>query len=221
MMKTIKRLLAVTLLVIVIGLDVFIKFGNFGEIPEATLSNGWNLILVNFESRIPDDYEIDLLTLSNGQRIDERMYPDLQKMFDDMRELGHRPFVKSGYRSSEEQEEILQDKIQVYVDEGYPKSAAEKLALQWVAEPGTSEHELGIAVDINPDYSITKGWGFYDWLRDNAYKYGFIKRYPDDKVDITGIDNEPWHYRYVGKEAAKIMYEENLCLEEYIEKYCY
>ena len=86
MRKSIKRFFAVTLLIIVIGLAVVIKFGNIGEIPEAILSNGWNLILVNSESRIPDDYEIDLFTLSNGERIDGRIYPDLQKMFNDMRE---------------------------------------------------------------------------------------------------------------------------------------
>lgn len=219
-MRSIKRLMAFALMIILIGLAVFIKFGRFGELPQATLSNGWNLILVNSQSRIPDGYETDLLTLSNGQQIDERIYPDLQRMFDDMRQTGHRPVVVSGYRSDEEQKKILDNKIQVYLDEGYPESVAEELALQWVAEPGTSEHQLGIAVDINPDYSVTKGWGFYEWLSDNAYKYGFVKRYPDDKVDITGISNERWHYRYVGKEAAKIMYEENLCLEEYIEKYC-
>ena len=74
------------------------------------------------------------------------------------------------------------------------------------------------SVDINPDYSVTKGWGFYEWLLSNAHKYGFINRYPADKVEITGISHERWHYRYVGKEVAGIMYEENLCLEEYIEK---
>lgn len=166
---------------------------------------------------LPEDYEINLLILSNGEKIDERIYPALQKMFDDMRAEGHRPVVVSGYRSDEEQERILENKCQVYMDEGYPKFVAKQMALQWVAVPGASEHQLGIAVDINPDYSVTKGWGFYDWLKENAHKYGFVKRYPEDKVDITGISNEPWHYRYVGKEAAKVMYEENLCLEEYLE----
>lgn len=218
MRKNIKRLSAALLLIIVIISVVLLKCGNFGDIPEATLSNGWNLILVNSERRIPDEYETELLTLSNGERVDERIYPDLQKMFDDMRELGHRPVVVSGYRSSEEQEDILSDKTQSYIDEGYPELVAEQMALQWVAKPGTSEHELGIAVDINPDYTVTKGWGFYDWLEKNSYKYGFIKRYPADKVDITGISNERWHFRYVGKEAAEVMYEENLCLEEYLER---
>lgn len=73
-------------------------------------------------------------------------------------------------------------------------------------------------MDINPDYSKTKdGNEVYEWLENNSYKYGFVKRYADDKKDITGIINEPWHFRYVGIEAAKVMYEKNLCLEEYID----
>lgn len=184
---------------------------------ETSLDNSWNLILVNSENTIPEDYDIDLLTLSNGQRVDKRIYPDLQKMFDDMRKDGHRPLVVSGYRSKEQQERILEEKTQEYVGQGCIYPVAKVKALQWVAKPGTSEHQLGLAVDINPDYSVSNGWGFYDWLKDNAHKYGFIKRYPADKSDITGISNEPWHYRYVGCEAAKTIYEEGICLEEYLE----
>ncbi len=184
---------------------------------EATLKNGWELILVNSEYCVPENYEVDLLTLSNGQQIDERIYPPLQKMFDDMRAKGIYPTVVSGYRSYEEQRTILEEKYLAYRGEGYSKSRAKELALEWVALPGTSEHQLGIAVDINPDYSVSDGKGVYEWLRDNAHKYGFIKRYPEDKTEITGIINEPWHYRYVGEKAAKEMYEQNLCLEEYVE----
>ena len=219
-MKNLKRILAMLLLIAVIAVGVYIKENKFATVKEASLDMGWELILVNADSRVPDDYEADLLTLSNGERVDRRIYPELQKMFDDMKAEGHHPVVRSAYRSVDEQEEILREKTDSYMNEGYSEIVAERMALQWVAKPGTSEHQLGIAVDINPDYSVTKGLGFYDWLRDNAHKYGFVKRYPDDKVDITGISNEPWHYRYVGKEAAEIMYEENLCLEEYIERYC-
>lgn len=219
-----KKILCLILVVVtVMSIAIFgwlIKDGyiDLTKPEEATLNNGWELILVNDDYYIPDSYEADLLTLSNGERVDERIYPDLQKMFDDMRALGHRPTVVSGYRSKEEQENILQAKCQEYINQGYIESVAEEMALNWVAQPGTSEHQLGIAVDINPDYSVSKGIGFYDWLENNSYKYGFVKRYPADKVDITGISNERWHFRYVGKEVAKIMYEENLCLEEYIEK---
>ena len=184
---------------------------------EATLKNGWQLRLVGGEYYVPEDYEVKLLTLSNGQQIDERIYPPLQEMFDDMRSQGIYPTVVSGYRSYEEQRAILEEKYLAYRGEGYSKSRAKELALEWVALPGTSEHQLGIAVDINPDYSVSDGEGVYDWLKDNAHKYGFIKRYPEDKTEITGIINEPWHYRYVGEKAAKEIYEQGLCLEEYLE----
>lgn len=214
-MKTKKIIIALLIIIAV----CFIAGEITDRSREATTDYGWELILVNSDNIIPEDYEVSLLTLSNGQQVDERIYPDLQKMFDDMRKEGHRPLVKSGYRSAAEQKALLREKTKEYTADGYPKMVAEKLALQWVAKPGTSEHQLGIAVDINPDYSVTKGWGFYNWLKDNAHKYGFIKRYPDDKTDITGISNEPWHYRYVGKEAAEFIFENNLCLEEYIESY--
>ena len=222
----IKKLFCLFLSVVTVTL--FLGFGwlinegyiDLSEPKEATLNNGWELILVNDDNYIPYDYEIDLLTLSNGEQVDERIYPDLQKMFDDMRASGHKPVVVSGHRSAEEQQDILEAKYQEYRNQGYSRIEAEKMALDWVAQPGTSEHQLGISVDINPDYSVSKGLGFYEWLRDNAYKYGFVNRYPADKVEITGISNEPWHYRYVGKDVAKIIYKENLCLEEYIEIYC-
>ncbi len=221
-----KKLLCLVLVAITvisfIGFEWLIKYEyiNLTKPEEATLNNGWELMLVNDDYFIPDEYEIDLLTLSNGEKIDKRIYPDLQKMFDDMRAQGHRPVVVSGYRSEDEQQSILDNKIQEYIDQGNTRISAEAMALQWVAQPGTSEHQLGIAVDINPDYAVTKGVGFYEWLRENAHKYGFIKRYPADKVEITGISNERWHYRYVGKEIAEIIFKENLCLEEYIDKYC-
>lgn len=104
-----------------------------------------------------------------------------------------------------------------YENEGKSKSEAKKLAEQWVAIPGTSEHQLGIAVDINADTTKSSSDDVYSWLAENAHKYGFIKRYPSDKTDITGVINEPWHYRYVGKEAALEIYSQGMCLEEYID----
>ena len=94
-----------------------------------------------------------------------------------------------------------------------------KRAEKYVAIPDTSEHQLGLSVDINADTDKCSSEKVYQWLDENAYKYGFVKRYPEDKTDIKGISNEPWHYRYVGTTVAKIMKEENLCLEEYLEKY--
>lgn len=183
----------------------------------ASEDNGWNLILVNRNSYIPDDYKVELTELSNGEKVDSRIYPELQEMFIDARAQGYGLFVREGYRTQEEQQQLLDEKIEAYENEGKSKSEAKKLAEQWVAIPGTSEHQLGIAVDINADTTKSSSDDVYSWLAENAHKYGFIKRYPSDKTDITGVINEPWHYRYVGKEAALEIYSQGMCLEEYID----
>ena len=179
-------------------------------------SLGWNLMLVNSRYRIPDDYSVELIRLSNGEQVDSRIYPDLQEMFDDARGAGYSLFVRAGYRSEEDQENLMEDKIEAYRQEGYSQREAEHEAEKWVAKPGTSEHELGLAVDINAE-GQTDGNRLYQWLADHSWKYGFILRYPAEKEEITGIDYEPWHFRYVGKQAAKEMYEKDLCLEEYVQ----
>ena len=183
----------------------------------ASEDNGWNLILVNRDSYIPDDYQVELTELSNGKKVDSRIYPELQEMFNDARAQGYSLFVREGYRTQEEQQQLMDEKIEAYENEGKSKSDAKKLAEQWVAIPGTSEHQLGIAVDINADTTKSSSDDVYNWLAENAHTYGFIKRYPSNKTDITGVINEPWHYRYVGKEAASKIYSQGICLEEYID----
>lgn len=173
-------------------------------------------MLVNSHNRIPADYEAELLSLSNGEQVDARIYPKLQEMFDNARAVGYGLFVREGYRSGEEQQELLEDKISAYEGEGYSGREARRLAKQWVAEPGTSEHELGLAVDINGKGRNSAS--LYQWLSENSWQYGFILRYPEDKKEITGIDYEPWHFRYVGKEAAAEIYRQGVCLEEYLDK---
>ena len=180
-------------------------------------SSDWNLIVVNPWNEIPDNYSVTLTELSNGQKVDSRIYPELQEMFDDMRAEGIYPIVREGYRTAEEQQAILDERIQRYMNEGYSRSMAEMAAKEWVAVPGTSEHQLGIAVDINADKSRSTNDEVYQWLADNAYKYGFILRYPQGKEAITGAAYEPWHYRYVGMEAAEKIYNDRISLEEYIE----
>ena len=183
----------------------------------ASEDHGCNLILVNRENYIPADYEVQLTELSNGKKVDSRIYPELQEMFDDARAQGYSLFVREGYRTQEEQQQLMDEKIEAYENEGKSKSEAKKLAEQWVAIPGTSEHQLGIAVDINADITKSSSDDVYNWLAENAHTYGFIKRYPSNKTDITGVINEPWHYRYVGKEAASKIYSQGICLEEYID----
>lgn len=215
------KLIAGLVLLMVLGYTVVqmtpLRSLNLG-IEEADTSLGWNLILVNKDYKIPSGYDPELTELSNGQKVDSRIYPQLQKMFDDARVAGLELFVREGYRTTQEQQKIMDEKIEEYRAEGYSHSEAKELAEKYVAIPGTSEHQLGLSVDINADTSKCSSDAVYAWLAENAYKYGFIKRYPSEKVEITGINNEPWHYRYVGTEAAAQMQESGLCLEEYIEQ---
>ena len=180
--------------------------------------NAWNLTLVNSTHPLPEDWSVELTELSNGECVDARIYPELQEMFDSARAAGIYPIVASGYRSEAEQARIMEDNIQEYLDQGYSMADAEEEAMRWVAVPGTSEHQLGLAVDINADGINSTGWEVYDWLEEHCWEYGFIRRYPDDKTDITGISNEPWHYRYVGVDAARAITKANLCLEEYLDQ---
>ena len=115
------------------------------------VSEEWNLIVVNRWNEIPEDFSISLTELSNGQSVDSRIYPYLQEMFDAAREDNIYPIVREGYRTTEEQGEIFNEKVQAYINEGYSKARAENTAKEWAAVPGTSEHQLGIAVDINAD----------------------------------------------------------------------
>lgn len=176
----------------------------------------WKLILVNKTHPIPDNYKVKLTTLANGKKVDSRIYPALQKMFNAARASGLGLFVREGYRTQKAQQQIMDEKIAYYQDQGNSKKDAKKLAKEYVATPGTSEHQLGLSVDINADTDECSSDQLYEWLDENAYKYGFIKRYPEDKTSITGINNEPWHYRYVGKAAAWKMQKKHLCLEEYL-----
>lgn len=187
-----------------------------GEIRE------WNLVLVNNDHPIKEDYSYSLKEMDNGQKVDSRIYKELNKMFKDANKDGISIAVTSGHREKEYQEMLMNNKINDYIYEGYNKNEAIRLAKKWVMNPGCSEHEIGLGLDINcEDTSIYDNADTWNWLLNNAYKYGFIKRYPSDKVAITGVRNEPWHYRYVGIDAAKKMYEEDLCLEEYLQKRFY
>lgn len=191
-------------------------------IPTATLSPDvaalpWNLMLVNNRNPVPDDWEIEFVELSNGRRVDARMYPDLQQMFDDCRAAGLTPKVITAYRTYDDQKDMLMVKYRKYRDQGYSHEEAQAMALKVASYPGYSEHQLGLAVDITTANSEKcSSSSVQDWMKKNCAKYGFIWRYPGSKTDITGIDNEDWHFRYVGKEAAAYIMENGLCLEEYL-----
>lgn len=214
LVKLLKVIVVVYLLLILYQLigNVYSRLSNTHEIQ---VPEEWNLIVVNRWNELPEDYDVELTELSNGQMVDSRIYPYLQEMFDAARTEDVYPVVREGYRTAEEQQEILDDKIQSYINQGYSQVKAERTAKEWVALPGTSERQLGIAVDINADKSKCSNEEVYGWLAENAYKYGFVLRYPSGKQEITGTSYEPWHYRYVGEEAAKEIYERGICLEEY------
>ena len=174
------------------------------------------LMLVNSTHSLPEGYHAELKTLDNGQQIAELIYPDLQQMFDDARSQGVYPIVASGYRTAEKQQSLMDEKVKSFEEQGYSESDARREALKWVNAVGYSEHQIGLAVDINADGVHSAGYQVYNWLADNAWQYGFILRYPEDKTDITGTGYEPWHYRYVGRDAAREIHTQGVCLEEYL-----
>ena len=173
-------------------------------------------MLVNSTHSLPEGYHAELKTLGNGQQIAELIYPDLQQMFDDARSQGVYPIVASGYRTAEKQQSLMDEKVKFFEEQGYSESDARREALKWVNAVGYSEHQSGLAVDINADGVHSAGYQVYNWLADNAWQYGFILRYPEDKTDITGTGYEPWHYRYVGRDAAREIHTQGVCLEEYL-----
>ncbi len=197
--------------------SIFDFCSGLGLSHKVRVSEDWKLIVVNRWNKLPEDYQVELTELSNGEKVDSRIYPALQEMFDDARAEQIYPIVRDGYRTMEEQQKEMDEKIQAYMDEGYSRKRAEKTAEEWVALPGTSEHQLGIAVDINADKSRCSNEEVYKWLSEHAHQYGFILRYPLGKQSITGTSYEPWHYRYVGLEAAQEIYQQQICLEEYMQ----
>ena len=180
-------------------------------------SEDWRLVLVNRDHPLEEDFEGELTELRYGQSVDSRIYPDLQAMFDEMRAAGLDPRVVQGYRTSEEQKERLDNKISEYMGYGKTREEAWQLAVQWEAEPGTSEHETGLCVDISSDSGDNESANaVWEWMDENCSRFGFIKRYPNNKSSVTGVKGEPWHYRYVGPEAAQEITARNTTLEEYL-----
>jgi len=180
----------------------------------------WNLILINKTHPIPDDYEFNLGTIRGDLKADLRIIPALLEMLKTASEDGVNLTVCSPYRDSHRQETLFESKLNSYTKQGESYLDAYRLSAQYVTVPGASEHEAGLALDIvSPSYqSLNEGFGQTQagvWLAQNSYKFGFILRYPAEKESVTGISYEPWHFRYVGAEAAKLIFEQNLTLEEF------
>ena len=184
----------------------------------------WQLVLVNKNHPIAEDYTFTLGTISGSMKCDERIIPDLYRMIEAAFDDGVNLVICSPYRDDSRQQMLFERKVNKYMAQGMSYMDAYKVAAQAVTIPGSSEHQIGLALDIVSDNYWSLNAGFGDtaagkWLADHSYEYGFVIRYPEGKEDITGIEYEPWHLRYVGKNAAKVLVEESITLEEFWEKY--
>lgn len=179
----------------------------------------WNLLLVNTYNKMPDDYQIQLESIDQYRSFDVRAIQHLIQMINDIRYAGiSNIWIQSAYRKPEDQQTLFENQVQAYIYQGYNEKTARELTEKIINKPWHSEHNLGLAVDfnyVNREFENTEA---FQWLQENAQDYGFILRYAEEKEDITKVSYEPWHWRYVGKEHAKKMKSQNLCLEEYIEQ---
>ena len=195
--------------------DTSLKTAGGGEMEK------WMLALVNDKNPLPDGYEVPLKKLDNGLQFDARAIESLNAMLSDARAQGLSPIVCSAYRTIEYQQKLFGKQIDKQMSRGFDRRQAETEARKVVTVPGTSEHNLGLAADI-----VSESYQILDdrqadtpemqWLMEHCDEYGFILRYPDGKTPQTGVIYEPWHFRYVGKKAAREIKEKGLCLEEYL-----
>ena len=181
----------------------------------------WYLVLTNPTHYLSEDYVFETKALPNGLLVDERVYDALMQMLSDCQADGLSPIVCSAYRTIEKQTSLFQRKIDKYLADGLSYEEAYAAAAQVVAVPGTSEHHTGMAVDLVAlSYQVLdtaqESTAEQQWLMAHCHEYGFILRYPNGTTDITGIIYEPWHYRYVGVEAATEIMTRGITLEEYL-----
>ena len=189
----------------------------------------WRLILINKQHSIPDGYEEEvplgnISTMKGIMYCDERIIDDLLDMIQAAKDDDVTLAICSPYRDLQYQEKLFNRKITKYMKRGLSYMEAYQLASQAVTVPNASEHQIGLALDIVTDTYVALNEGFANtaagkWLAENSCKYGFILRYPKGKEDITGIEYEPWHFRYVGAEAATLITEQGITLEEFWEEY--
>lgn len=188
--------------------------------PEPTEPDPY-LILVNADNPLPEDLVPALKAIQGDFKLEEQAADAYLQMKEAAQTDGIKLLVASAHRPHATQKRLYNNKVQEYVNKGYSQADAAVVAATIVARPGTSEHNTGLAVDIvTPSFQrLIAAFAETDtakWLAANAHRFGFVLRYPHDKQDITGIIFEPWHFRYVGLEHAQYMYENDLCLEEYL-----
>ncbi|MGO5052908.1 M15 family metallopeptidase [Lachnospiraceae bacterium LCP25S3_G4] len=181
----------------------------------------WNLILVNSSHPLQEGYIPELGAVVDGYNVDVRIVDPLQRMLAAAQQEGMSMHICSAYRSVERQKEVFNQTMQDHIANGATYLDAYNITKQSVAVPGTSEHELGLAVDIvSDDYALLDDGQANTkearWLQDNCYKFGFILRYPPEKTNETGIIYESWHYRYVGEEIATQIMQSGVTFEEFL-----
>ena len=187
-------------------------------------TDDWRLVLINKQHPIPEDYDFKLGTIVGSMMCDERIVNDLLAMMQAARDDNINLVIKSPYRPDSRQETNFNARIKKYMGQGCSYMEAYKRTSQVITVPGASEHQVGLALDIVCDSydDLTEGFGETkagEWLAEHSCEYGFTLRYPAEKEYITGIVYEPWHFRYVGREAATIMRDEGICLEEFWDRY--
>ncbi|WP_454940905.1 M15 family metallopeptidase [Evtepia sp.] len=181
----------------------------------------WRLTLVNPWTPLPEGYQPTLTTVENGYQVDQRCANYLEAMLAACREAGLSPVLCSAYRTQEKQTALYENLVGKRMAQGLSREDAEAQAAKEVARPGTSEHQLGLAVDIvDASYQLLdarqEDTPVQQWLMEHCWEYGFLLRYPPDKGAVTGIIYEPWHYRYVGRDHAQAIGQAGLCLEEFL-----
>lgn len=192
------------------------------EQPENPIDKtAWNLLLVNPWNPLPENFTVELKDVNASHQVDARCYDDLMEMLEAAQAQGLEPVICSSYRTQNTQQVLFDYAVDQFLNQGLSQEEAEKAAARDTAVPGTSEHQVGLALDIvDVNYQMLDDaqadTPTQQWLMANSWRYGFILRYAKEKTDITGIMYEPWHYRYVGREAAKEIYESGVCLEEYL-----
>jgi len=174
-------------------------------------------ILVNRENFIPESHNPDLVSIGNGLYLNRRAAAAWQAMRTAAAEDGINLWVISAYRSHERQTYNFNNSVQNHIAAGRTPEEAHAITAGYIAVPGTSEHTLGMAIDVNYIGAAFEHSAEFEWLIENGASFGYIFRYPRDKTEITGINFEPWHFRYVGSNHAQIIMEMGIVLEEYIE----
>jgi len=184
------------------------------------------MVLVNHTSKMPDDYTFDTKECGSATAVNKTLQTAACDAFLEMQKAaaadGVTVWMQSGYRSVKYQTSLYERKTKYYLDKGYDNAAAKEKAAAVVNPPGYSEHNCGLAADLNSPEHTGLDEGFektaaFRWLCEHAGDYGFILRYPKDAEDKTEIIYEPWHWRYVGVENAAKINASGLCFEEYIE----